>query len=377
MVKINSPLAFAIAAITHLGTTHASPPSISPAPKHHIRSNGHGSHNHGCPPLNRGSFAIDYFQLYAENADWDEASCLVWFGSVWNATVAIYDPYTDTMLDVLSFPGTSYTGTIHIGGVARDPHTGLITILTDSARPWETAGADVSGDHLLMKYSPYSKKILWTLNITAVTRGRYGAFQDVEHDKRGNTYVVGTFPGTVMRADREGRAVGPWYLPEPFPNTTTRWGFSGLAAVGGESEVLLANDGDGRLYRFDMREAEGRPVLVPTTPEVLYTGQDAIYLPPMYGGRVLLVASHDNGIQVLRSRDRTWRTAENLGLIPSPTGGLYEGGFAVAPVQIGSDAVYLVDLFWDTPWVPGTVAGNRSLFPMKDITSDVERLLRG
>lgn len=33
-----------------------------------------------CPPLDRGSFNIDQYQLYPENADWDEDSCLVYFG---------------------------------------------------------------------------------------------------------------------------------------------------------------------------------------------------------------------------------------------------------------------------------------------------------
>lgn len=34
----------------------------------------------GCPPLNRGTFVINQYQLYPENADWDEDRCLVWFG---------------------------------------------------------------------------------------------------------------------------------------------------------------------------------------------------------------------------------------------------------------------------------------------------------
>ncbi len=40
---------------------------------------GHGGHK-GCPPLNRGSYNIQQYQLYPENADWDEDSCLVYFG---------------------------------------------------------------------------------------------------------------------------------------------------------------------------------------------------------------------------------------------------------------------------------------------------------
>ncbi|KAK1759934.1 hypothetical protein QBC47DRAFT_373335 [Echria macrotheca] len=327
-----------------------------------------------CPPFS-GTFNIDYFQLYPENADWDTNSCTVWFGALWNATVAIYDPYTSTMVSLLSFPGTSYTGLDHIGGVAWDSSTGLITILSDPAKQWATAGADLSGDHLIMKYNPNTETLLWTLNITELTHGKYGGFQDVETDRRGNTYIVGTWPGTVLRVDKHGRAVRNWYLPDPMPPTTQK-GFSGLAAVPG-TEILLSNDGDGHLYRFDMRDDVGKPVHVPIIPPVFYNGTDAVYLPPRYGGKVLLVAVNRVGVQVLRSGDKTWQTAEYLGTIPTPKGSLYDGGVVTAAVQIGyPGSIYMIIDYTDFPWVLGTVAGNRTTFPMPDITDQIEQLLK-
>lgn len=296
------------------------------------------------------------------------------YRSVWNATVAIYDPYSRKVTEVLDFPGTSYTGSQHIGGVAWDPHTGLITILTDSARPWETSGADVSGDHLLIKYDADRKKTLWTLNITDLTHKRYGGFQDIETDRRGNTYVVGTWPGTLLKADAQGKTIEAWYLPDPLP-PTTQAGFGGLAVVPG-TDILLANNGDGRLYLFDMKDGKaGKPVLIPVTPDVRYTFNDAVYLPPRYDGRVLLNAVGPNGTQVFRSKDRTWRTAEHLGTIPNQAGPLHNGSVVTATVQIGDSSVYTILGFWDTPWVPGTVAGNRTRFPMPDITADIDALL--
>ena len=251
---------------------------------------------------------------------------------------------------MLEFPNASYTGSMHIGGVAWDPHTGLITIITDSAAPWATGGADVSGDHFLIKYHPHQKKIIWSLNITDLTQERYGGFQDVETDRRGNTYVVGTWPGTILRADRHGRSIKNWYLPEPLP-PTTKVGFGGLVAVGGTSEVLLANDGDGQLYRFDMRHEVGTPVLVPVTSGVACRINDAIYLPPRYDGRVLLVACGAEGLQVLRSRDKRWVTAEYLGTVPNPTGPGFEGSVVTAAVQIGRNpgSIHLVEGYFDFP----------------------------
>ncbi|KAK4175314.1 hypothetical protein QBC36DRAFT_190221 [Triangularia setosa] len=294
--------------------------------------------------------------------------------SLWNATVGIYDPYLDKILDVLFFPDISLT-LAHIGGVARDPYSGLISILSNSGNPWATGGADITGERQIMKYDPKKKRVLWARNMTDVSRNRYGGFQDIEHDKRGNTYIVGTYPGVIIRVDKNGKKLTEWYLHQPL-SPTTRKGYSGLAVVRG-TDIMLASDGDGMLYRFDLRQERGRPVSVPLSPERLHMNLDAIYLPPKYGGRVLLVADLFLGIQVLRSKDRTWRKAENLGTIPRPAmlNGLAIDGAVVAPVQMGSNSLYMVIGNID-PFIPGMVAGNRTLFPFPDITDEVERLLK-
>lgn len=33
-----------------------------------------------CPPFTKGSFTIQQYQLYPENADWDVDNCIVYFG---------------------------------------------------------------------------------------------------------------------------------------------------------------------------------------------------------------------------------------------------------------------------------------------------------
>ncbi|KAK0745497.1 hypothetical protein B0T18DRAFT_367179 [Schizothecium vesticola] len=364
---VNFVSTLALLALSGLAV-HASPPSFTPRGSNHAPKS--------CPPFKGGDFVVDYFQLYPENADWDPVSCSILFGAVWNATVGIYNPYAPNMTQVLEYPGVSHTGDLHIGGLAWDPFTGLYTILTDPAAAWATGGADVSGTHLLMKYNPLTKQTLWTLNISTVSHERYGGFQDVETDRRGNTYVVGTWPGTILRADKRGKAIKEWHVPRPLAPTTQK-GFGGLALVP-ESDILLSNDGDGQIYRFDTRDEVGRPVLVPMRPRVLYADGDAIYLPPRYGGSVLLLASHLGGIQVLRSKDRKWTAAEYLGTVPNRKGPLYEGGVVVAAVEVGKTpgSIYMIEGFWDAEWVPGTVAGNRTRFPMPDITREVEALLR-
>jgi hypothetical protein len=349
-----------------------------------------------CPPLpRRGDITAAYFQLYPENADWDPILCRVWLGSVWNATAVLYNPYTSTVESVLSFPGISHTGSVHIGAVAWDEYSSyyyddtsrrqgtkkkhVVSILANSATPWATGGQDVSGERELIKWDVGAGEVLWRVDVTSVSHGRYGGFQDVETDRWGRTYVVGTWPGTILRVGADGSGLREWLVPEPLPPTTVK-GWSGLAVVketGGRT--MLGVDGDGRFYRFDLKEREdetGRPVNVRIQPEVSYNDTDAIYMPPMYKGRVLLVASLFSGIQVLRSKDRSWKTAEYLGVIPIPTGELYEGGNVVASVQMGSSSVFMVIGFIFDEWLPGLVAGNRTQFPFPDITDEVDALLR-
>lgn len=302
---------------------------------------------------------------------------------LFNSSVAILDPYTNKLLETITFENITLNPDLHIGGVAVDPYTGLLSVVVDAANPFATGGRDVSGDNFIIKYDVDARKEKWRLNITAVTQGKYGAFQDVEHDARGFTYIVGTYPGTIMRVDPAGAAVKPWYVPDPLPNTT-EVGFTGLAAVPG-SDVLLSSDaGKGELYRFDMAAAdgEGKPILVPRTTKDNSTapklsGTDAVYLPPKYAGSVLLVSENGKGITVLRSKDRTWTTAEHLGTVNN-TRPEAAGGFPTATVQIGGEggeSLFIVEEYFGDKFLEGSLAGNRTMFPLVDITADVEKLL--
>ena len=151
-------------------------------------------------------------------------------------------------------------------------------------------------------------------------------------------------------------------------------GFGGLAAIR-ENEVLLANDNNpAGIVRFDMKAEKGTPIRVPLTPSRDLSGSDAIYLPPKYNGTVLLVSIDVAGIEVLRRKDKKWETAEYLGLVSNNVSEA-AGGFVTAPVQIGSNLYALEEFFTDRP-VPGSPAGNRTQFPLVDITAKVEALLK-
>ncbi|KAG9234917.1 hypothetical protein BJ875DRAFT_288796 [Amylocarpus encephaloides] len=318
-----------------------------------------------CKPFS-GNFTVDQYQLYPENVDFDPDSCLLYISSLFNATVAIYDPYSSKIVDILTFPGITNTSVTQIGGLGLDPSTGLLSIVANAGAAFPSHGADLSGSNFILQWDPATKITTYRLNLTETSRGRYGGFQDVEMDPAGNVYVVGTYPSSILRVDRRSHDVREWYVESPL--TPTVEGTGGLAAKGW---MLLSNHVDSSsLLRFDMRSAAGSPVVVPMTPNVAFGATDAIFLPPKYHGTVLLVAEGAAGIRVLRSQDGTWDAAEYLGIARWEV----EGDFVTSSTEIGGSLYMVLENFGD-PVVAGTVAGARASFPFVDITKEVEKLV--
>ncbi|KAG4415045.1 hypothetical protein IFR04_011817 [Cadophora malorum] len=306
--------------------------------------------NHGmgsCPPF-KGTFTVKQYQLYPENADFDFKSCLLYIGNLFNSSFGIYDPYEDKIVDIIEFSGFSHNPECHIGGLGIDKRTGQLSIVVDAAAAFQTTPPDVSGTNLIMLWDPTTRELLYKVNLTDTTHGKYGGFQDVEQDPMETSTSLGRFlePIDTNRTGLGGAAVNDW--------------------------KLLSNDNDGgRLLSFDMRSSKGTPKVVPLTPNHTFTFSDAIYLPPGYHGTVLLVAEDGPGITVLRSESGKWNTAEYLGTVPK---NLPDSTFATAAVQVG-DAIYMVVVPFGDPIVEGTLSGNRTAFTFYDITEEVEIFL--
>ncbi|KAI8950579.1 hypothetical protein F4801DRAFT_579259 [Xylaria longipes] len=363
-----------------------------------------------CPSFGNGTVNIASYQLYPENVDFDEQSCLLWYnhlyvdiGALYNASVVVYDPYKASVVSTIELPNITRTVPFHIGGVAWDPYNRKrnskksadeITILVDAAAAHETAGRDVSGDNYVLRYSATTQKPLWSVNLTSVSRGRYGGPQDIEHDDAGNIYVLGTYPGTLLRVAGDGGAVEEWYVPSPSSQNSSGAidhavvGYTGLAAVDGNT-LLVADarnnsvDG-GALYKFDTTARKGTPTRVPiaypgnrtSAADVIRPG-DAIYLPPKYDNEVLLITEHEAGVSVLQSRKgkSKWHSAEFLGRIANAPDVAAAGGVVTAAVEIAG-SVFLVEEWFTDPLVPGTSAGNRTSFPLVDITAQLDALVK-
>ncbi|KAK2598532.1 hypothetical protein N8I77_011939 [Diaporthe amygdali] len=348
-----------------------------PSSQHHPKS------SQSCPSLNSSTFVIDEFQLYPENAKFDFNRCLVYFGVLFNASVGIFNPYTKDFEAIL-LPGISGDPANHLGPALPDAQ-GHLSILVDAGAAFNTAGQDVSGSNIIIKYDFDQRKVIWQRNITElITQGRWGGFQDVEHDKDENIYIVGTYPGTLLRVDKDGNNLKPWFLPpaDELANTTVA-GFGGIASIREQDVLLTNNNVDGQIYRFDnvSQSETGTPVLIPRTgpngtqPSAPIGFNDAILLPAKYNNTVLLVAEDAVGVWVIRSKDGSWKSAETLGVVSNNVTEA-QGGQVPAAVQIGPDALFTLEEYFTDPIVESTNAGSRSAFPIVGITAQVDDLLR-
>jgi hypothetical protein len=291
--------------------------------------------------------------------------------------VVQYDPYKNVVQDIFEFPGITETGSEHVSGIHWNKYDGLLSIVVDAVPAFLTDGADVSGTYWLLKFDPVEKQLLWQANLTELTQGKWGGFEGVTTDAEGNSYVVGTYPKSIVYVDKTGKTMLPFYPPQTA-NTTVH-GYTGIASTGDTILVVdnqgvpeESSDGNAAIFRFDMRDPLPQPTPVPLTPSTPLGLSDAIYLPPKYGGTVLLVSLDLIGVTVLRSTDG-WVTAEQLGTI--------ESDFAIANAQdlpatfqIGQN-LFMIGEYFPGTFVPGTTAGNRSDFPFFDITAQVEGLL--
>ena len=300
------------------------------------------------------------------------------FSALFNGSMVKYDPYKNKVLDIINFPGITDVFDEHASGIHWDRRTGIVSLVIDAQPAFLTNGANATGDYWLVKYDTHAGRELWRNNLTAVTQAKWSGFQDVTVDARGNSYVVGTYPKSIMKVDKTGRRATPWYHPQT--TNTTVHGFTGVCSIGDTLIAIDANgvpeelsEGDSQLYRFDMSKPTGEPILIPRTPANISLGvPDAIHLPEKYGGRVMLAAMNYVGVTVLRSHDG-WRTAEQLGTVVSDFPALFQR-ILPSTVQIGQSQFAIGQRF-PGAIVPGTKGGNQSDFPFFDITAQVEALL--
>lgn len=289
---------------------------------------------------------------------------------MFNGTVSVYDAQENRITDVITISGVTGDPKFHVSGVRVDSRHDKLSIIANAGDAFDTAGQVITGDNFLVQYDLRTKQIDWRRNLTAVSNGIYGGFQDVQHDAAGNSFVIGTFPSSIIKVSSNGHTATPWFVEANTSHTVH--GYSGIASYNNGHDILVNDNERGQIVRFDLGAKQGKPIPVKLQPgaEPIGKNLDGSYLPPLYEGTVYLVSDNELGTIVIRSRDRQWRTAEKLGVVPN----VYQsqGGSTTASVQIGNRIYVITEFFIDQQ--PGHSL-NRTVFPIYDITDDVNQLL--
>jgi hypothetical protein len=99
-----------------------------------------------------------------------------------------------------------------------------------------------------------------------------------------------------------------------------------------------------------------------------------VYLPPKYNDTVILMAQQAAGTAVIVSKDGNWNAGEFKGYVPCASEGAANGSIVTANVQM-AESIYTIQEWLEWP-ANGSLAGNRTTFPMIDITKEVDELVK-
>jgi len=197
----------------------------------------------------------------------------------------------------------------------------------------------------------------------------------VATDHAGNAYQVASFGNAIAKVSPNGTASIFYPIPpNGRRNTTTQpTGWNGMFSYG---NLLVLMDGPtGYITTFDTlaptepyQYATPNGRFLPTNlPNVTYAF-DRFYAPPMFNGTVALSSNDGVGTVVFRSLDG-WKSAEYRGQVLDDTSKSM-GGLGTATVQVAGSLYETFEFFGDGPF-----GGNRSIFPVVDITAGVLALL--
>ncbi|KAF4494147.1 immune-responsive 1 [Fusarium agapanthi] len=333
-----------------------------------------------CRPISGDILFRNQFQLYPSFFRWDDQRCVLYLSSIYNASIAVWDPYSSSIQRVVSIPGISHSGlepsSSRLSGAVIDPTNNVLAAVVEADSFFLTAGNDVSGDNFVVKLD-LNTFATTKINLTATTKGQYGAFIDIDNGLSGDLYVNGGYPSSILHIDCEDK-VSPFYVREPTTPPRS-FGFGGVARIG---DTLIASDNTNhQLVKFTIHSGHRSPVVIPQTNYHNFSGAGTVSLPHRYGGKVLLMAEdvaarNTTGVSVFSSQD-SWKSAKFLGFIESVDRKLEPASVAMslASAHELGDRIYSSIVFYDNKVNP-TMAGNRTDFSLRDITESVDALLK-
>lgn len=324
----------------------------------------------------------------------------------YNSTVLVYDPY-DKTYEILTFDGITNTDPFHISGVDYDASTQHMLFSANSGTPFVATGANMSGANYVIRWDTNAHSVAYQADLAPFAAAlptaadgsglSAGGFQDFASDARGNAYVPTCFHVPAIARITPSGDVSPWYVGAPVPATTGADGtasypylFLGVVHDAAAAQLVVAASHLGVFQTFALGDGEGEGECEDATPAPVPAnvtmrgrpadgsypglGCDGLLNPARYGGRVLLCSELPlQGITLWATTDG-FASVDYLGLVPdNSTADIATWGSPTATVEIGRTLYISHEYFHDmNVW---NAPGNRSTFPLVDITAEVDALV--
>lgn len=255
--------------------------------------------------------------------------------------------------------------------------------------PYESQGANLTGPNRLIRYNPSKKKVVWNIDFApyqdalATRIGVRGSgFQDTAADNKGNAYGTLGYGNAVVKVCPNGN-VEPFYETPAAQVNGSALGYGGLVTVNKGRTIIVADALSGTFQKIETQKAG--PVTaaaIPITgqPEGYKLACDGLLAPALYDQSVLLCSEDFYGgtagsITVFQTTDG-WKSGKYVGQIDNAAvgGEQVTGAVPVATVQI-VDRLYILEEYFFDQGFPIVGPGNRTAFPVIDITQEVADLV--
>jgi hypothetical protein len=253
---------------------------------------------------------------------------------------------------------------------------------------FETNGADLSGPQKVIKWDTAAMETVYIADLAPFqeqyesTFGHVTAgFQDIAEDNIGNSYAPATFGGYSIAKIAPNGTVTPFFWSNETARNVTAQStiYFGLVFLSTPSKLLISDGQLGGFVTFDTTSPSPvpTPITISDMPSNLTSILcDAIITPNRYPSQRVILCAEDvlggNGAITVFSSNDNWASAKYLGVVYN-TDPRTQGFLTTTAVEI-TDSIYLSSMsFSDGPTFD--TAGNRTSFPMIDITEQVDTIV--
>ena len=260
---------------------------------------------------------------------------------------------------------------MHASGLVFRPNAErpkYLEVVLDNGDAFYTDGKNVSGPDYLITIDLETKKQVYK---THLNNGLYAGYADATLGVDGNTYVLGTYRGNVLKVTPE-QDVSTFYVELPIDGPR-EYGYTAITHV--HNYIIVPTNVGAHLLRFDIRDKHPSPTIIEVTPPHSFQMANMMDFPEKYDNKIMLMTENmtpdhpSGGVSVYRVTDKSLKSLDFLGFLPNHL----TTSLATSTKQV-HNRIYMVALYTDGNNI--TVSGHSDNFVLQDRTADIDALVR-